>query len=101
MNCNNINQHGEFDTFLDSPCAVACLEGNIRLLVEDSYSFYSQLAADRHHFPDYFFIKDQLRLGRVEICIGGAYTTVCKDENWNDKDASVVCAQLGFSPHGI
>ena len=37
----------------------------------------------------------------MEICKGGSYTTVCKDTSWDNKDASVVCSQLGFSPYGM
>ena len=47
----------------------------------------------------YFFIKDELARGRVEICHNGSYDTVCS-EMWENSEASVVCQQLGFSQYG-
>ena len=34
--------------------------------------------------------------GRVEICLGGLWGSVC-DNNWDFREARVVCQQLGYN----
>ena len=58
-------------------------------LAEDMYSDYSNL-----------YVKEELAVGRVEVCLNGNYGPICEDDFWNSQSVSVVCSQLGFSPYG-
>lgn len=37
--------------------------------------------------------------GEVQICQNGQFGSVC-DDMWNNRDASVICRQLGHTPYG-
>ena len=68
-----------------SPSTATCRDGDVRLMTGD--------------IDESYYIKDELARGRVEVCVDGRYGTVC-DNMWDYEDASVICAQLGFSPYG-
>ena len=71
--------------------AVSCVDGSVRLQNPD--------ASSESQLPSYDLIKDQVSRGIVEVCVSGSYSRVC-DDSWDNRDASVVCSQMGFSRYG-
>ena len=75
-----------------------CDEGSVRLsLVGD---ILDSVYLTEGNIEDFYFVKDELARGRVEICVDKVYGTIC-GESWDNEDASVVCSQLGFSRYGL
>ncbi len=69
-----------------------CDEGTVRICPEGNVECVTSSELDN-------LINNKLSVGRVEVCLEGRYGTIC-DDTWNYEDASVLCGQLGFSPHG-
>ena len=69
----------------------------MRLVVAEEALQYYQGTTDYDDF--YLDNKNDLIRGRVEVCIGGRFGTICQN-SWDYSDASVVCTQLGFSRYG-
>ena len=64
-----------------------CDDGAIRLSIDDRIP------------QSYELIYDEPAIGRVEVCDGTSYGTLCSD-SWDNEAASVVCSEFGFSVFG-
>ena len=76
----------------------SCVEGSVRLVVGDIAEEY-YVGDYSEKFDDSYYDKNGLLRGRVEVCVGGEFRTVCNN-GWSYQDASVVCRQLRLSPYG-
>ena len=63
-----------------------CIEGDVRLGVGNLTGFYASI----NDVEDYYFIKDELARGRVEVFVDRTYGTILCDDFWDYQEASVV-----------
>ena len=52
------------------------------------------------HGPIRLVGGDTVYEGRVELCNGGSWTSICP-AGWDSNEAQVVCQQLGYTTIGI
>ena len=78
---------------------MSCLEGDVRLNPLALGNITQYYIRPEHYTEDFYFVNGELATGRVEVCVGGRFKTVC-GEHWNHQGASVVCSQLGFARYG-
>ena len=71
-----------------------CIDWDVRLIVKGYYQ-----AEDLYQYSN-LYMKEELAVGRVEVCLNGTYGPICQDDLWNSQSVAVVCSQLGFSPYG-
>ena len=71
-------------------------QGSTCRLVTALFSSYAAAQQSCSYYGDVRLIGgSNEREGRVEVCIGKVWGTVCH-YSWNSNDARVVCRQLGF-----
>ncbi len=82
-------------------CVDKCVVGHTRIQLGEPNEYYLNNLQDQYKIiENYFTFEDNLVAGRVEHCFDGKdYVTVCGD-SWTNREASVVCRQLGFQPFG-
>ena len=75
----------------------------------ESYNIYNKVCILKLNFGSFLLVdctQHSVRLvgstpmeGRLEICSNHMWGTVC-DNHFDERDASVVCRELGYSPIG-
>ena len=99
VRCEGTSVHQWCIYYVQNNCTLnfsaTCVEGDVRIGLFNFTNFFVNI----EHYDDYYFIKDEIARGRVEVCTEGSFGTVCGYE-WENEDASVVCSTLGFSHYG-
>ena len=81
-------------------CSVAstCEEQSMRLVPRELSG--DQLHLREGELEEFEFINDEIHRGRLEVCVGGEWWSICYDDSWSDEDATIACEKLDFSPFG-
>ena len=92
--CTDHTQDAGVICSYDTPCE----EDSLRLVPNELTA--DQLYLEEGEIERFSFIDDEVHRGRVEVCVSGEWESVCYSDSWSNEDATVACANLGFSPYG-
>lgn len=76
---------------------IVCADERILCFIVTCGGSFVKLVND--HPSEEELIQDRIRAGTVQMCLNGEFHTLCSD-NWDNKDASVLCRGIGFSQYG-
>ena len=104
LDCTDSDSIGNHNCDHEEDAGVICMQENqcrtntLRLVPNNMSADHLYLYEG--DLDDFYFLKDELHRGRVEVCDDGEWASVCYDQQWGNDEATVACRQLGFSAVG-